>query len=462
METNWLSIIPVVLTILLAFSIRNVFVALITGILASGLILDFETGTFLKGIMSIPAVFQDSWSSKSILFCLLIGAFVYIIEASGGVEGLVNLLTEKKKVIKSRVGAQLIAYIIGLILFIDGTSSIVISGVAARSFFDKYQVSRQKLAYIIDSTSSPIAFLSPITGAGAFLMAMMGSQVSAGIITGDPFSYVLSAVPLQLYNIISIIIVGVTIFMGREMGPMKNPVTHLKSDFQVVQTNQEDSTSGKPKAKNMVVPILFFVTSFILTLYLTGGKNLLKGDAATAIFAGTFLTLVITGLFYYFQGIVTIKEYTSWCMKGMAKFLDVTVILTLAFAFSNLLSELGTGMYIASLSKGISAEFIPLIVFLIGTVISFSTGTSGGTVAVLIPIAIPVAVSLNVNVPLILGAVVSGAVFGDHSSPVSDSTILSSMIAEVHVMDHVKTQLPYAILGAVLSSLGYLILGFLM
>lgn len=178
MNYGYLSLIPVVLTLFLVFYNRNVFAALFVGIAAGGFIVDYKEGTLFSGIETVANVFTNSWTTKSILFVLLTGAFVRVIEKSGGVSGFVHLLTEKQKIIRSRRGAEFSSFLIGLLLFIDGTTSIVISGVSTRHFFDKYDVSRRKLSYILDSTASPAAWLSPVTAAGAFLTALVGAQIS--------------------------------------------------------------------------------------------------------------------------------------------------------------------------------------------------------------------------------------------------------------------------------------------
>lgn len=460
MEITWLSIIPVILSIILAFIAKNVFIALLSGIIVSGIILDIKNGTIFTGLNSIYKVFQDDWAAKSILFCLMIGAFVYVIEASGGVHGMVEYLTEKRKVVKTKIGAQLLAYVLGIFLFIDGTSSIVISGVAARPLFDKFDVSREKLAYITDSTSSPIAWLVPFNGAGAFLMAMVGGQVSAGNIEGDPMSIIISAIPFQFYGIFSILMVFAVIYMDyyrkTESKWEKNNTIERQSDN--LSTKKRFDNGIVPKAKNMIIPLVLFISSIFGTMYITGGGNILKGDGSAGIYIGAIITLILTGIYYIIQGIKA-ETYFKWVIKGMSSYLEVTIILTLAFAFSSLVSQLGTGSFIASISSGVNPAFVPLMIFVVGALMSFATGTSGGTVAVLIPIAIPMAAALGTSIPMTIGAIISGGVFGDHCSPISDSTILSSMIAEISVMDHVKTQMPYALTSAVIAGIGFLAIG---
>lgn len=450
MEIGWLSLVPVLLAIILAFTIKDVFISLLTGIIVSGIILDAKTNSFFLGLNSIYKVFQDDYAVKSILFCLMIGSFVYVIEASGGVHGMVEYLTKEKQVVKSQRGVQLIAYLIGILMFIDGTSSIVITGVTARPLFDHFDVSRNKLAYITDSTSSPISWLIPFSGGGAFLIAMIGAQVSAGTLDVDPMNTIISTIPFQLYGILSILIVGVVILLGKGEAMQNETVNNKQLDNTPTQTVYEGNYI--PKIKNILVPIILLVGSII-------GIMIVTGDGATSIYIGVIITLLLTGVYYVLQGVSSLKTYSEWVVKGMSNYLGVTMILALAFAFSNLVSELGTGAFIASISGNINPIFIPAMVFILGAIMSFATGTSAGTVGILIPIVFPMAVSLQVAIPVVLGAIISGGLFGDHCSPISDSTILSSMVAEVQVMDHVTTQMPYALIVATISCIGFLILG---
>lgn len=461
MELNWVSILPVILTIILTFVIKNVFFSLLSGIIVAGIIIDLKTGLLFTGLDSIYQVFQHDWATKSILSCLMIGAFVYVIEASGGVRGMVDYLTEKRKVVKSKLGAQLLAYIVGIFLFVDATSSIVISGVASRPLFDRFNVSREKLAYIIDSTSSPIAWLIPFNGAGAFLIAMIGGQVSAGIIDVEPMNVIISAMPFQVYGIVSILIVGMVICTKNQKN-IEDNLSYKKIEikeqrnYSFLQVSKEEIV---PKAKNMIVPLGVLIISIMAIMYITGKGNLLKGDAAEGIYIGTIITLIFTGIYYIGQGVTDKEIYLKWVVRGIKNYLEVTMILSLAFAFSNLVSQLGTGEYIATISSGINPVFVPLTIFIIGAFMSFAIGTSSGTVAVLIPIVIPLVVTLGVSIPISIGAIISGGVFGDHCSPISDSTILSSMIAEIDVMDHVKSQMPYALLSAAITSVVFLVIG---
>lgn len=450
METGWLSLLPVIIAIILSFTIRNVFLSLTSAILTSGAILFMKGYDVFHGINSIAGVFSQEYAVKSVLFCLMIGAFVHIIEASGGVDGMVFYLTGKKQVIRSKKGAQLLAYLTGLLMFIDATSSVVVTGVTSRPIFDHFSIPRKKLSYIADSTSSPIAWLMPFNAAGAFLTAMIGAQVSNGTIEGDPMSVIISTIPFQLYAIVSVIMVAAVILFGKSDRDGED-------NRGIQKASQEDHDIENPAKKpariqNFAVPMILFLSS-VFGLIFSGS------DASSAIYVGVMATLIISGIYYYMNGTCNISEYSEWVVEGMKSYFSVTVILVMAFAFSSLVTELGTGRYIASISSGANPSFIPVVIFIIGAIMSFATGTSAGTIGVLIPIVFPMASTLGIAVPVVLGAVISGGIFGDHCSPISDSTILSSMVAEVNVMEHVDNQMPYALASAAISGIGFMIIG---
>ncbi|VFQ46397.1 Na+/H+ antiporter NhaC family protein [Desulfoluna butyratoxydans] len=449
MNPGIVSLAPVTLTLLLTFYSRNIILALFAGVFAGGILLDSAQGTLFAGINGIAAVFESSWSAKAILFVLMTGSLVQVIEQSGGVKGFVRLLTVRQRAVKSAFGAEVLAYLLGMVLFVDTTVSIVVRGVAIRPLYDTHKGNRETLSYIIDSTSASVAFLSPATAAGAFLAALLGVQISTGVIGGDPFSLVLRAVPFQVYPMVSIVIAGGVIVGRRKVAaagaaePGRGAVPHAEGS--------PDAPASA--AVNMLLPLGLFIVGVF-------GLVVLTGDGSTSIFTGILLTLAVTGVFYRIRGVVDTQGYIAWCVQGMASYLEIALVLTLSFALSNLLNQLGTGAYLAGFGHHVHPALVPAMVFVSGALISFMSGTGGGTLSILVPIAIPLAAALGLSVPLILGACGSGAVFGDHCSPLSDTTILSAKVAGVDGMDHVRAQMPFALTGGVISFLMFLALGF--
>lgn len=454
------SIVPILVTLAMAFWRKNVFLALLSGIAAATAITGAATGNFLTGLESIPAVFTDLSTTKTTLFILMTGAVMTVVSCSGGVEGLVRCCTERRRLVKSPVGAQLISFVLGLLLFVDGTSSIAVTALVGRPFFRKYGVPREKLALISNSTGSAVAWIVPFGSACAVLTTFFTPVARELGITRDPFSVVMSSVVFQFYTIALLLLVLGSILFGYNIGPMRRAFSRSGEEAEEYRYDTRVE-GGKALARNMIVPIVFLVACIFAVILATGGGDLSAGDGGTAVFAAGLLTLLLTGAWYALRGIATVEEYTGWCMDGMRNMLDLTVILVLAYAFGSLLSVLGTAGFLAQYARMMPRAVMLAAGFLIATAIAYATGTSGGTAAVLVPVLTPVLVPLGVPAPFVLGAIVSGAVFGDQNSPISDSVILTASVTGVPIMDHVRTQTPYTAIAWGLALAGYLMLGFI-
>lgn len=372
------SIVPIILTLAIAFWRKNVFLALLSGIAVSTVIIGTATGNFLTGLESIPAVFTDLSTTKTTLFILMTGAIMTVVSRSGGVEGLVRYCTEKRKLVKSPVGAQLISFVLGLLLFVDGTSSIAVTALVGRPFFKKYGVPAEKLALISNSTGSAVAWIVPFGSACAVMTAFFTPVAKELGITQDPFSVVMSSVVFQFYTVALLLLVLGSILFRFNIGPMKDAF-------------HRDLDSGEE---------------------------------------------------YQYDTRVADKSQV------------------LAYAFGSLLSVLGTAGFLAQYARLMPRAVMLAAGFLIATAIAYATGTSGGTAAVLVPVLTPVLVPLGIPAAFVLGAIISGAVFGDQNSPISDSVILTASVTGVPIMDHVRTQTPYTVLAWGAALVGYLILGF--
>lgn len=452
-----ISFIPVILTLIIAFWKKNVFVALLAGIFSGSIIISIYTRDWFIGVNSIASVFQDTGTAKTVFFIFLIGALVNAFNVYGGVKGIAILFTEKSNVVKNRFTAQILAQLAGLLLFLDATSSIVVSSIIGKPFFDKYNVPREKLAVISNSTGAPIAWLIPFGGAGALTASLINKS---DILQNDGFSYVMSAVPYQFYTIIILVILTLSIVFGFDFKSMRK-LDSPKLNKENIDFNSRLSSKVKPLARNMLLPIVFLLASIFAILFITGNGNLLRGDGSTAVFTSGLITLIVTGIYYRLQKITSISKYLETCFDGMKSLFEIVLILIMSFSFSHILRLLGTATYLSNIATFIPNAVIPMAVLWLATLISFSTGTSGGTVSILIPLMLPLAQNLGFHIPLIIGAIISGAVFGDQSSPISDSVILTSTATGVDIMSHVKTQLPYTTLALGLSSILYLIIGFI-
>jgi Na+/H+ antiporter NhaC len=476
MDYGILSVLPPVLALVIAIKWRKVSLALLVGTFLCHLIISkwnpfTAVNVTLDGVLGV-------WSSidnlKIFLFTALMGAFVLLVRISGGVDGFVNFLTEKNKAIKSKRAAMLLTYIIGLIIFIDGLLSIMFTGVIARSIFDKLKVSREKLSYICDSTSAPVNAIIPLNSWGAMLMGLIGAQIAAGVISGDPLPLLIQSLPFQFYCIVTLVFVFVLIVTGKDFGAMKKAELRVENtgklydDGVVPLLNDEDSgdiraVKGKEKKGNMAIPLVILIVGTFAGLLISGKGNLTKGDGTTSILYAIIITLVFMLIYYRAQKLMTAKEFGAYVFKGVSSMLSLVILLSLAFAIGRGVSALGTGRFLASLVEGrVSGAFGPAIIFILGAIMSFCTGTSWGTFSIMMPIAIPMAVSMNANLLLTIGAVISGGIFGDHCSPLSDTTILSSMSAGTDLYSHVRTQLPYALICAAGATVLFIVFGFIM
>lgn len=476
MEYGILSIIPPIITIILAITTGQVVISLFLGIFFCNLILtDWNLITSLNhSLNGIVNVFSESWATKTLIFVFLIGGIMTLIQVSGGVEGFVDYLTKKKRIIKSRRGTMLLAYFIGIAVFIESSITILLAGTITRDLADKYKVSREKLAYICDSTSAPVCGLVPLNGWGATILGVLAAQVAVGVIDVNPVTILIKSIPYQVYSYITILSVFYFITSGNHFGPMKKAEDRAMQDGKVLADDarpviEEDAIylpikeGTKPSMWHMILPILVLVVMVPISLYITGEGDITNGSGSTALFWAIFAVTIFTGAYYIGKGIMDLKEYMDYFYKGIGGMIPVSSILIFAFAIGNSINALGTGRYLANLlnAASINPAFTGVIVFILAGITAFATGTSFGTFAIMIPIALQTAVILDGNIYLAVGAAISGGIMGDHCSPISDTTIMSSMATASDHIHHVKTQIPYALLNAGISSIIFIILGYL-
>lgn len=476
MDYGFLTLVVPLLTLAIAIATRKVPLAMLIGIFTGQLIIcGWNPFTAIDaGVNCILDVCADTGNLKTFLFTALMGAFVILVRISGGVKGFVNYLTEQSQHVKNKRVAMLIAYVIGIIIFIDGLLSIMFTGVVTRPLIDKFKVSREKLAYICDATSAPVNAIIPLNSWGAMLMGLIAAEIASGYIQGEPMNLLIRSLPFQFYSILSLLFVLFYIVTGKDWGPMKKAelrvqttgklyddgVTPLLNDTDGFEELVED---GKENKWNMMLPLITLIGGTFLGLFVTGGGNLTDGDGTTSILYAVTATLLIMCVMYTKQGIMTAKAFGDNVMKGVSSMMGLVILLILSFSIGRVIKGMGTGQFLASLmGDSISGAFCPAIVFLLGAVMAFCTGTSWGTFSIMMPIAIPMAVVMHANVLLTIGAVVSAGIFGDHCSPLSDTTILSSMSVGTDLFSHVKTQLPYALLTAACATVLYVVFGFIL
>jgi len=453
MEYGILSIAIPLLTIALAIITKDVIVSLMGGIFAGLLVLNGYNpiNAFIALFDGIIALFAESWITKTLLFMLLVGAIIKLLTISGAVNSFVAYLSKKGKKIDSPIGAMLLAYVIGIIIFIESSITSLVAGTVAKPLCDKNGVSREKLAYICDGTSAPICSLIPMNGWGALLLGLIVSAIDSKVISGDGVSLLIASIPYNFYAIFALLIVLSVIFLNFDIGPMKHAVPQA---YKVQKVNEAINNDPLP----MLLPLFVMIISVPVGLYLTGKGDIFKGSGSTSVYYAVIVTLFFMYLYYVSSKLISHKKYFKGFYDGMGEMIPVTMILLFALFIGKIIGDLGTAEYLATMLHGnISPVFIPVLVFLVASLTAFSTGTSWGTFSIMMPIGLALGADMGLDIPLIIAAVISGGIFGDHASPISDTTIISSMAAGCDHVEHVRTQLPYALIGGVLAALAFLL-----
>ena len=466
-DYGWLSILPPLLAILLAIKTRQVFLSLFLGIVLGWIII--SNGNVFEGlkssIESIINVFADAGNAKVIIFCALIGALITLTQANGGMQGFVDLI-QKRKIVTSRKRATVFSFFIGCFVFIESSISCLVTGTIFHPIFEKFKISREKLAYICDTTSSPICILIPLNAWGAYVVSLLEKEK-----LNDPVSLFLSTIPLNFYAILSVLFAGFIAFSFKDFGTMKK--AEIRSlDFgktiaegAVPMISDEVSSikakKGIPhKSLNMIIPISVMIIMMPLSLLITGNGDLTAGSGSTSVLWSVLAAIIVAGLISILRKLLSLKEVMDLTLKGISGLVPLAILMVFAFSIGDTCRTLGTGPFVATISKEfLTPQLIAPIIFITAAFISFSTGTSWGTFAIMIPIAVPTALYAEVSLPLSIAAVLSGSVFGDHCSPISDTTIVSSMASACDHIDHVRTQLPYALSMALLACILFFIAG---
>lgn len=458
--------LPPLVAIGLAVWTRQVYVALAVGIWLGYVIL--AGGSPLTGladsIEGTVTVLGSPGNTRVLLFSLLIGALVIYVEASGGVEGFVRWL-ERRRLVGSSRGAAILAWLIGIVVFIESNITLLVTGAVCRPLFDRHRAAREKLAYISDSTSAPICILIPFNAWGALVLGILG-----GLAVTNPVGVFVRAIPLNVYAIAAVVLAGITAWSGLSLGPMKgaeeragrgivlSPEAEVSVDEELFKARL--SREVPPRAFNMMIPIAAMVVMMPLGLYITGNGVMGEGSGSTSALWAVIAGNIAAWVLMLAQRFASVDELVRLGLKGIEALLGLVLILLLAITLGDVCNQLGTGPFVAELVRGI-AQPVALLpaTFLAGAVISFSTGTSWGTFAIMIPIAVPAAEALGLPISPFLAASLSGGVFGDHASPISDTTIVASLASATDVIDHVRTQIPYALIAGGVAVAGFALIG---
>ena len=473
MQFGFWSVVPPILTIVLALVTKNVFVSLFIGVFFGSVIID--GWNIFAGLNDTLNGFVKTMASSSntivIASMLLIGALIYLIERSGGIDGFVEIMIHKKSVIKSKRGANVFTWLLGVLIFSSGSLSCMVTGSVSHPVNDTLKVPHEKAAFIIHATSTPVCVLIPLSG---WLAAMIGYLTSGGVPAADAIKVLVESIALNFYCLLAVFGVLVIALLQKDFGPMKKAEVRAETTGFLDDPSHEAQLTGDsvvhmrkegalPRVINLVLPILTLLLVVIATLFATGGGSIMKGSGSNALLWGCFVSLLVMGILCLSQKLYTLDELIAEMFRGAGTMLPIAFILLFGFTMGTVVKGLDTGNYLSSIFLShLSPAMLPVLVFVVSCLISFATGTSMGTMAIMSVIALPMAINMGVSVSLAAGALFGGSIFGDHTSPISDTTIMSCSTSGCDIIDHVKTQAPYCAMFAVISIVLYTICGFLM
>ncbi|MCT4564355.1 MAG: Na+/H+ antiporter NhaC family protein [Maledivibacter sp.] len=463
-----LSILPVILAIIIAIKTKNVVPALFIGVFTGVLIL--VGGNPITGITTMIKEYlftqlTDSYNAGVLVLLVFIGGFVGLMEKSGGAAAFALKVAG---VINNRFKVQLSAWLGGIIVFFSDLGTPLIVGPIFEPLADKLRVSREKLAWILDSTASPVAVLVPFIGWGVYVMGLIQKEFEVLSIAESDWTAFIRAIPFQFYPIMAVLMVPIVAYTGFEFSAMAKAEKRVQETGEIYWPHSNPIRKSTDTMENSSEAILIWLPLIVLFLTLVGilaplGFPFQKvpGSAfRTALSTGYLFAAIILMILMVYYGVKNWSESLEIYYYGMSKMMNVSVILVLAWALGTVGKGLGTANYIIDITQGsLPAWAVPALVFIIGGIMSFATGSSWGTFAIMMPLVIPMAFSLGSPMYVCIGAVLSGGLFGDHCSPISDTTILSSTGAGCDHIDHVKTQLPYALINGTVSFIGYIIAG---
>lgn len=500
------TLLPPLVAIVLAFITKNVVISLFIGILSGTFLLQLSGNNvfnaLFKGILDVVnrlvGSLADPWNAGVILQCLTIGGLIALISKMGGAKAVAESLADKAK---NPISAQLITWFLGLLVFFDDYANSLIVGPIMRPVTDKMKISREKLSFIIDATAAPIAGIAVIsTWIGLELSLIKDGYESIGQPV-SAYGVFIETIPYRFYNLLILIFIVFTAIFLREFGPMLKAERRARATGEVLRPGStpmvsSESTELEPKegiklrVANAAVPIFILIIGAFLGFYYNGYNAIMGGedealiqllqnsplsfaairetfsasDASIVLFQAALISSIIAIIIGVSQKIFKVEEAIDTWVQGTKSLIITAVILLLAWSLSSVVKELGTATFLVSqLQDTLPAFILPSIIFILASIISFATGTSYGTMGILMPLTIPLAFSINSDHSYMIAAisaVLTGAIFGDHCSPISDTTILSSMGSACDHMDHVKTQLYYAtVVGVITIIAGYIPVG---
>lgn len=472
--TFW-ALVPPLVAIILALVTKEVYSSLFIGIVIGGLFYGniFQQGfSFEKSVLHIfedglVGVLSDPYNVGILIFLVVLGIMVSMMNKAGGSAAFGQWAGRH---IKTRIGAQLSAVLLGMLIFIDDYFNCLTVGSVMRPVTDKHQVSRAKLAYIIDATAAPICIIAPISSWAAAVTGFVEGE--------DGFAVFMNAIPYNYYALLTIIAMLTMVLFKIDFGAMAvHEANAAKGDLYTTPerpyaNSAPDTVKGRGTVLDLVFPIITLIICCIIGMIYTGGffsgtgfiEAFSGSDASIGLMLGSFFALVITIIFYALRRVLTFTESCGCLPEGFKAMVPAILILTFAWTLKGMTDSLGAKEYVAGLVGGISGPWLalfPAVVFIVGAFLAFATGTSWGTFGILIPIVVSTFSGTNHTMMIIsISACMAGAVCGDHCSPISDTTIMASAGAQCSHINHVSTQLPYVLVVAAVSCITYIIAGF--
>ena len=466
--TFW-ALIPPIVAIVLALITKEVYSSLFIGILVGGL---FYSGFSFEGTLThifndgFVAVLSDAYNVGILVFLVILGAMVSLMNRAGGSAAFGHFAKEK---IKTRAGAQLATVALGVLIFIDDYFNCLTVGSVMKPVTDEHKVSRAKLAYLIDATAAPVCIIAPISSWAAAVSGFVEGE--------DGFSIFIRAIPYNFYAILTIIMMIALVLLKVDFGPMKSHEANaLKGDL--FSTGKKDASQEteavNPKGKviDLLIPIIMLIVCCVIGMIYTGEffdgagfvESFSNSDASVGLALGSICAMILTIIIYLIRRVLSFKDCMACLPDGFKAMVPAILILTFAWTLKAMTDSLGAAVFVADAvqkSAGSLMNFLPAIIFIVACFLAFSTGTSWGTFGILIPIVVNVFMNTNPQLMIIsISACMAGAVCGDHCSPISDTTIMASAGAQCDHVNHVSTQLPYVIVVAVISFITYIVAGF--
>lgn len=460
--TFW-SLIPPVIAIILALITKEVYSSLFVGIIVGGL---FYSGFSFEGTIlhifqdGVVAQLSDSYNVGILVFLVILGVMVCLMNKAGGSAAFGKFAGER---IKTKTGAQIMTIILGMLIFIDDYFNCLTVGSVMGPVAKKHKISKEKLAYLIDATAAPICIIAPISSWAAAVAGFVSEE-------DDGFVLFLSAIPYNFYALFTIFFMFMTVILKVEFGPMKTKEEAMQELDLKVQEAEEKM--GKGKVIDLIIPVAALIICCVIGMIYTGGffsganfkDAFSNSDASVGLMLGSFFGLLITIIYYMIRRVMNLTQCMECLPEGFKAMVPAILILTLAWTLKGMTDSLGAKEFVAGLVQGSAGNLmsmLPAIIFLVGCFLAFATGTSWGTFGILIPIVVDAFSQTDPKLMIIaISACMAGAVCGDHCSPISDTTIMASAGADCNHVNHVSTQLPYAIFVAVVSCLCYVVAGF--